>query len=133
MSTVAFDVGLFFAQFPALAESVAPIVAEQQWQVAGIYLRNDAGSHVQDVTKRALLLNMLTAHLCILNSPDRFALVGRISGATEGSVSVQAAMDAAPGTAAWFNQTPPGAQFWAATAYLRTNRYVPAPRGRMPW
>jgi hypothetical protein len=84
---------------------------------------------VQDVNQRALLLNMLTAHLAALyagvNGQSPSPLVGRINTATEGSVSVGAAMDGVPGTAAWFLQTKYGASFWQATARYRTMRYVP--------
>jgi hypothetical protein len=100
---------------------------------------------------RAALLNMLVAHLAQLNLPagggDGSAggtnaaapspLVGRITNATEGSVSVQTQMDLPLGSAQWFNQTPYGAQFWAATAAYRTMRYVPIPPRDMdpysPW
>jgi hypothetical protein len=57
-------------------------------------------------------------------------LVGRISNATEGSVSVQTEWDAggsvSPNEAYWL-QTPFGAEFWTATAPFRTARYLARP------
>lgn len=71
---------------------------------------------------------MLVAHLAQLrvgsNGQAASGLVGRISSASEGSVSVSTEF---PTTAnsAWFLQTPYGADFWQATAALRTMHYRP--------
>jgi hypothetical protein len=83
---------------------------------------------------------MLVAHIAVLNAAQPKAggqpmqpLVGRISGATEGSVSVQIQNDYPPGTAQWFQSTRYGSAYFAATAGYRTMRYrVPtcAPFGR---
>jgi hypothetical protein len=62
-------------------------------------------------------------------------LVGRISPATEGTVSVQADVGVMPNTAAWYQQTKYGMGFWAAVAPLRKFRYVPGRShpARAPW
>ncbi|MCP1217085.1 DUF4054 domain-containing protein [Acetobacter orientalis] len=52
-------------------------------------------------------------------------LVGRITTARMGSLSVQADVGPVAGSQAWWLQTPYGAAFWAATTSLRTALYVP--------
>lgn len=99
---------------------------------AGLYLSNTDASPVQNVARRTSLLWMLTAHIAYLDgalSPDGSPPpVGRISNATEGSVSVGLDyIPATPGTGAWFNQSSWGASFWAATASLRGFRYIARP------
>lgn len=90
-----------------------------------------------------MCLWLLTAHIATLNSPRDAngqaagsnglapsPLVGRIDQATEGSVSVHADMgDANAGSPsqAWYMQTTYGAEYWAATAGVRTARYVARP------
>lgn len=120
-------------RFRELAPWVDQPLAEAFFEEAStLYLNNTAASPVPDVGKRTLLLNLLVAHLAALNAPLNGeaspTLVGRIASASEGSVSVSATMET-PGTAAWFNATKYGASFYAATASLRTVRYVP---GRQP-
>ena len=119
-----FDYTIWSARYPELAGEVDAPAASAYFDEAGLYLNNTAASLVADLTRRLTLLNMLTAHIAALNKPKSSTLVGRISNASEGTVSVQAEY-APPGTAAWFVQTKYGAAFWQATAYLRTMRYVP--------
>lgn len=91
------------------------------------------------------LLFLLTSHIAWLNAPRDAsgaivpsggqppAIVGRISQATEGSVSVSADMgdeNAGSPSQAWYMQTRYGAEYWAATAGVRTARYVPGPSSR---
>lgn len=52
-------------------------------------------------------------------------LVGRITAARMGSLSVQADAGPVAGSQAWWLQTPYGAAFWAATTSLRIALYVP--------
>ncbi|KVH51181.1 DUF4054 domain-containing protein [Burkholderia diffusa] len=142
---VTFDYGTWSARYPALAAATNATLAQLYFDEAQLYCDNTPCSPVQDLTMRALLLNMLTAHIAQLNQPVGAAtagggtaapspLVGRITSATEGSVSVQTQMDVPPGSAQWFNQTPYGAAFWAATAAYRTMHYVamPPPRNMDP-
>lgn len=132
---VAFDYPLWAASYPELASSVTPTTAEAYWGMAAIYLPNTAGSLVRDNApggQRAVLLNMLTAHIAKLNAPINGEapsdLVGRISAASEGGVSVTAEMPGTTPNAAWFMQTKYGAQYWQATAQYRTMRYRAGPR-----
>lgn len=88
------------------------------------------------------LLYLLTSHIAWLNAPrdangnpaatgaPASPLVGRIDQATEGSVSVHADMgdvNAGGPSQAWYMQTKYGAEYWAATAGVRTGHYVALP------
>ena len=126
-----FSPALFHARYPQFA-NVADGTLGAYFLEAGLYLNNTDCSRVQDVNKRLVLLNMLVAHISMLNgdlSADGQALpVGRVSQGTEGSVSgTLEYVQPTTATQAWFNQTPFGAAFWAATAYLRSAVYSPRP------
>lgn len=123
-----------FPQFSSLTENQVTALA---LPLAEQYCRNDGGGPVSTAATQANLLNLMVAHICQLlfgaNGQAPSPLVGRISDASEGSVSVRTEF---PQTvnAAWYNQTPFGAAFWAATAPYRTMRYLPGPRRRFsPW
>jgi len=136
MGVVAFDYSAWSARYPELAASVAQPLAQAYWNEAGMYCDNTPASPVTDDSvggQRAMLLNMLTAHIAAINAPlggqPSSPLVGRISNATEGSVSVQTEYATnVPGSMAWFVATKYGAAFWQASAQFRTFRYVAAPR-----
>ena len=129
MTAVVFDPAAFKARYPEFAALGDPLL-QACFVEAGLYLSNTDNSPVQNVTRRAVLLNMLTAHIAALggalSSDGQPRPVGRISSATEGSVS--ASMEyLAPGSSAWFAQTQYGAAFWQATSSLRGFRYIPRP------
>lgn len=137
---VTFDYATWAARYPELAASVDEALATLYFGEATLYLDNSAQSVVRDLTARAALLNMLTAHIAKLNATiggqPPSGLVGRVASASEGSVSVSTDAGAIPGTAAYFAQTQYGMSFWAATARYRTARYIPGPRpylGVSPW
>lgn len=130
MAIVAFDPARFKARYPEFS-TVDDMVLGDYFVEATLYLNNTDTSRVQDVAQRALLLNMLVAHIGALNGSGvngagASPLVGRISSATEGSVSVSTEF-AAPtsGTQAWFFQTKYGTSWWAATARYRQAVYIP--------
>jgi len=110
--------------------------AADDFVLAGLYLNNTPCSVVRDVTVRTLLLYMITAHIAALNArqaaePNGNALVGRISDATQGSVSVSTDVGTTTPNQAWFYQTQYGISFWQATvAYRSGGRYKP---GRRPY
>lgn len=125
---VTFDDAAWVVAYPNFA-SVPEATAQTYFNRATLYLDNTPGSIVQDASvggQRETLLYLLTAHIAQLaaNFASGNTLVGRISTASEGSVSV-ATDYAAPGSAAWYVQTGYGADYWAATAQYRTFRYVP--------
>jgi hypothetical protein len=85
---------------------------------------------VRNLTRRAILLNMLTAHVAYiggaLSAEGMPRPVGRLSQAGEGSVSA-AFEGVPPGSAQWFQQSQYGAAFWQATSNLRGFRYISRP------
>lgn len=128
MGIVVFDVAVFRERYPEFT-TVSDGLLQLFFDESTLYLNNTECSLVQDVPRRALLLNMLTAHVAALNAGTNgqaaSPLVGRINSATEGSVSVSTDMGAVPGSAAWFVQTKYGAAYWQATVNLRSFRYIP--------
>ena len=130
MSQVTFDPSAFVARYPKFA-AVSTVRLGLFFDDATLYLSNSDDSPVQNLTRRASLLNMLTAHIGklagALSADGQTLPVGRLSQAAEGSVS--ASFEYATQTAssaAWYNQTQYGAQFWQATASLRAFRYISA-------
>ena len=97
-----------------------------------------------DVTQLRYFLNLLTCHICWLNAPQingvpntgagaapGSPIVGRISQATEGSVTVvtELATGNMPQGMAYYAQTKWGLEYWQASAAYRQGPYVP---GRAP-
>lgn len=136
MAVVTFDLAAFRARYPEFV-SVADLTITAYFGEAQLYLDNTDASIVADVTRRAVLLNMLTAHIAVLNSGVNgeapSALVGRVNQASEGSVSVSADMGPVTGSSAWFMQTKYGAAFWQASLPYRSFQYVPGSSSVQSW
>lgn len=129
--SVIFDYQLWILRYPEFASSVSPQLAAIYFEEAEIYCDNTPNSIVSDEGRRRIYLGQLTAHIAQLNAPlngqPSQTLVGRISSASQGSVSVSIANDYPPGTVQWFQATKYGAAYWAATSPYRTAKYVPGP------
>lgn len=129
MPAVVFDPAAFKARYPEFV-AVADATLAACFTEAGLYLSNENNSPVQNVTRRAVLLNMLVAHIAFIGgklSADGMPRpVGRTSNASEGSVSAGFEY-LTPGTHAWFTQSQYGAAFWQATSSLRGFRYIAQP------
>lgn len=128
---VEFDYDVWVARYPEFA-GVSEAAAQAYFDEATIYNRNDGGGPVPTAAVQSTLLNMLTAHIAAryatINGQVPSTLVGRISDASEGSVSVKADYaEATPGSMAWYIQTKYGADYWQASAPYRTMRYRPGP------
>lgn len=121
MAVAAFDVDVFMGRYPEFA-LVPGSLLNAYFSEACIYLSNTDSSPVTDVNMRLMLLNMLVAHLAVLNNSTN-GLVGRINSASEGSVSVSADMGPVTNSQAWYVQTKYGAAYWNATRSYRTFRY----------
>lgn len=131
MPAVTFNAAAFKVRYPEFAP-VADALLGEYFKEAGLYLSNADNSPVRNVDRRAVLLNMLTAHVAALGgalSADGMPRpVGRISQASEGSVSASFEdAPATPGSGAWFRQTQYGAAYWQATSSLRGFRYIAQP------
>lgn len=120
---VAFSYSVWQARYPELSAWVSPALGAAYFAEAGLYLDNTGCGPISVPTTQLLIMNMITAHIAALNAPvlegESQSLVGRISGATEGSVSVQTDLQV-PGSAAWWAQTKYGLAAWQALARLRT-------------
>lgn len=135
MAAVVFNYQNWVARYPEFKDSVNSVLAQQYFNEAQLYCDNTDCSPVRDDSaggQRATFLNMLTAHIAALNAVVNgqapSPLVGRISNASEGSVSVATENNYPPGTAQWFQQTKYGSAFYAASAQFRTMFRAP---GRM--
>lgn len=128
MAIVVFDVAAFRESYPEF-ETVSDTLLNANFVKATVYLNNTDTSPVTDANQRAVFLNMLVAHITALTSgvsgQAASGLVGRVTSASEGSVSVS--VDAGPSSSAswWYLQTPYGAAYWQATLPFRTIRYLP--------
>lgn len=75
------------------------------------------------------LLWLLTSHIASIfgaaGTAGGSGIVGRIDSATEGTVSVHAALEGDIASRAFYGQTPYGLLYWTATASYRSAIYVP--------
>lgn len=137
MAVAVFNYDVWAARYPDLATKVDAPLAEAYFLEAGLYLNNTDCSPVADVNVRLVLLNMLVSHIATLNLSEAnggTGLVGRVSKATEGTVSVETSLGGLSDQATWFAQTPYGLSFWQATARYRTARYRAGPKPMFdPW
>ena len=137
---VQFNYANWIAAFPQLS-NINATQAGNFFTFATLYW-NNSGGWTTNVPQAAMLLDLLTAHIAFLWAPrddngnpastGSFpppAIVGRISSATEGSVTVQTEYDSNAGSPseAWYTQTQYGAAYWAATAPFRSAVYVRTP------
>lgn len=121
---------------------------------AGLFCRNDGSGPVTTAAAQSVLMQMLTAHIAALYSQSQGdptpgspknanTPVGRISDATQGSVSVSLDWPSSTDPSAmekWLTQTKYGAEYWAATLVYRQMRYrpglfysLPSARGLYPF
>lgn len=130
MAVVTFDPAAFVAEYPeftsvSTARTTAMFTLAEQ-----AILDNTDNSPVMDIDFRTQLFYMLVAHLLTLlggsptvptNTPP-----GRISTATEGTVTASFEYLLPPGSAmaAWFVQTKYGAMYWTMTAPFRSMKYA---------
>ena len=135
---ITFDPIGFVARYPEFA-ALTQAQLTAYFAEAALYCANDTCNPAFVAGVLGPLLNMLTAHIAWLYAPRTSdlpspvgavasPLVGRITTASEGSVSVSTTSDYPPGTPQWFQQTNYGSSYWAATAQFRTMRYVVGPR-----
>lgn len=134
---VPFDYVGWTQTYPEFA--YVPIEAAQNYfNIATSYHRNDGGGPVNNPTYQDMYLKMVMSHLAQLLAADNAGqpasqIVGRINSAGEGSVNVGSEMTGPEAAQFWY-QTKYGAMYWQATRQYRTMRYT---RGRVrriePW
>jgi len=135
MSVVAFNSQAFLARYPEFSTLNVDLLS-QYFVEAGMYCRNDGGGPIVDTAVLSMLLNMLTAHIAALNGGvnglPAAQQVGRVSQASEGSVSVSLEMKTESG-AAWYMQTKYGAAYWQASLpYRLGGSFVLDPSALLP-
>jgi hypothetical protein len=142
-------------RYPEFTGILAPIY-ELYFAEAGLFCRNDGSGPVTTAAAQSVLMQMLTAHIAALYSQSQGdpnpgtaknanTPVGRITDATQGSVSVSLEWPSPADASAmekWLTQTKYGAEYWAATLVYRQARYCPGlfysvpgggPRGLYPF
>jgi len=132
MAIVSLDTEYFSRRYPTINVSDEELL-QDYFDEACLMVNNTDKSIVVDIGERKILLHLLMAHFATLNgfnnpagTPSTSGLVGRVSSATEGSVTVSMDYGASIGEQqAYFLQTPFGADFWAKTKKYRSFRYVP--------
>lgn len=132
---VAFNFANWSALFPQFVTTTPTFTALTEDQVTGPiltlaeqYCRNDGGGPVNNTGVQTQILNLMVAHVAQLlfgsSTQPLSPLVGRISNASEGSVSVGTDFPVTPSNA-WFVQTSYGAAYWQLILPYRLGRYVP--------
>lgn len=129
MAIVVLDIPKFRAMFPEFSnvtDAQLPYLFDQ----SNDYLNNSECSLVEDAVKRERLLYLLMAHLAYMRYGDAngnggTGLVGRLSSATEGSVSVSSEAGQVEFRYMWYTQSPYGMDYWQATKVYRMANYYP--------
>lgn len=131
--TVVFNQTEFLALYPVFTTQTAAL--QGNFNLATLFLNNNCGSAVCDAPTRQQLLYLLTAHITALlngaGTTPATGLVGRVSGATEGSVSVETELGLANTTSAYvasLTQTQWGLLYLAMTVQYRSMRYLAPPQ-----
>lgn len=118
----------FRALFPVFTDPpYTDGMLDMYFALATLILDNSCASVVTDGVMRERLLNLLVAHIATLQptAAGSSIPVGRVSGATEGTVAVQLQYATIVSQSmAFFIQTQYGALFWQLTSPWRSFRYV---------
>ncbi|EDZ09403.1 DUF4054 domain-containing protein [Salmonella enterica] len=128
MGKVTFDWQAFSALYPEFSAVGQVAAAALFGKATALYLDNTDDSPVTDLNEREQLLFLLVAHQCALrgfgkSGDGQPGLVGRITSASEGSVSVSVDNSGSNDASWWYLQTPYGADYWQATAPYRSMQY----------
>lgn len=135
---VTFDYATWILRFPVFA-AIPQALAQLYFDEAGILCANNTCNPYYCIGQLSILLNLLTAHIAWLNAPrdqngnpaatgaPASAIVGRISSASEGSVSVSSENQYPTGTPQWYQQSQYGSEYWVLTSNSRTMRYAAQP------
>lgn len=123
-NVVEFDVAEFRELYPKVKAS--DLQLESFFCEAELLFNNSSKSCIKDLKKRKILLYLIVAHLATLQAQVDAGnmLVGRLSSASEGSVSISSDYGTLGNSEKWWAQTPYGAKFWQLTAIYRTSAYV---------
>lgn len=120
---VVFDVAEFRALYPSIVATDQQL--EDYFAMAETFLDNTRCSVVKDLAARKRMLYLLVAHIATITGMAEKGnpVVGRISSATEGSVSVSLDYGTMGNNERWYLQTPWGAMYWQLTKKYRSAVY----------
>ena len=130
MAVVELDIEEFKKQYPVF-NSLDDAVYKRLFSLACLKVNNTDHSLVINIEERGMLLYLLMAHFAELDpgivdtngSNGSGGLVGRVSSASEGSVSISSEYAAMTQSSAWYLQTQYGAMYWELTSRYRKFRY----------
>lgn len=127
-ATVQFNYASWSAAFPEFSNVAEATIIGPVLSIASQYCRNDGGSPIENVETLTQALNLMVAHVAQLMYGSTIQpispLVGHITDASEGSVSVSVEFPTTPENA-WFTQTRYGAMYWQMILPFRLGRYIP--------
>ena len=120
---VVFDPVEFRALYPTIQATDDQL--EMYFEMAETFLDNTKCSVVKDLGARKRLLYLLVAHIATLTGQAEKGnnVVGRVSSATEGTVSIGLDYGTMGNNERWYLQTPWGAMYWQLTKKYRSAVY----------
>lgn len=120
---VVFDPVEFRALYPTIQANDDQL--EMYFEMAETFLDNTKCSVVKDLGARKRLLYLLVAHIATLTGQAEQGnnVVGRVSSATEGTVSISLDYGTMGNNERWYLQTPWGAMYWQLTKKYRSAVY----------
>jgi len=120
---VVFDSAEFRLLYPSITATDEQLV--MYFAMAETFLDNTECSVVKDLDARKTMLYLLVAHIALLSqqAENGSPVVGRISNATEGTVSVGLDYGTMGNNERWYLQTPWGAMYWQLTKKYRSMVY----------
>lgn len=134
MAIVTFDYSAFIAAYPTF-NLVSQSILQRCFDQSCLILNNTDSSVVKDVTERTTLLWLLVAHIATLmgqtntniaaGTQGAVSNAGRLSSASEGSVSISYDFPAFTMSQAYFVQTQYGFTYWQLILPYRSFRYRP--------
>ena len=139
-NVVVFNPAKFRELYPQLSKFTDAQLQNFFYQ-AEMLFNNTKCSFIKDLGRREMLLFMIMAHLAQLQSniDAGNSTVGRVSSASEGSVSVSLDYGTVSNSSRWWIQTPYGAQYWQfisqykTAAIISVHQGMPVRRARRWW
>ena len=120
---VVFDPVEFRELYPTIQATDEQL--EMYFEMAETFLDNTKCSVVKDLGARKRLLYLLVAHIATLTGQAEKGnnVVGRVSSATEGTVSIGLDYGTMGNNERWYLQSPWGAMYWQLTKKYRSAVY----------
>lgn len=121
---VVFDLLKFRKLFPKISTTDDQL--DMFFVEACLLCNNTENSNIRNLQEREILLFLLTAHIATLQqrTDSGNEAVGRITSASEGSVSVALDNGQTTHSEKWYQQTAYGARYWALTKRYRSFFYM---------